>query len=294
MGSITASPVAPDLELADLIDIEIDQDIPSDTLTRVLSEPPFRIVEGGFNLRDLGHIGHPGIQPGLVYRSGLLTNLTEVGKCQLVSELALSGIFDLRSHRERLLFPPPQLHEQIKLSWQPQIGTPPPVNLSDFTANNGNDAYRDMYLYILESHVPSLKGLLTYIRDELNAGSAGEKKAILFHCHSGKDRTGVASALLLSLAGVPNELIAQEYALTRVGIEPEKEYLLRSLQQAWPECAPGAAGFKEFASVKASYMMAFLEAVQEKYGGMEKFVVDVICMSKADVEAVRAVLRGES
>ncbi|KAF7169282.1 hypothetical protein CNMCM5623_002078 [Aspergillus felis] len=292
MGSITTSPLAPDLELADLIDIEIDQPIPSDALTRALSEPPFQIVEGGFNIRDLGHIGHPGIQRGLVYRSGLLTNLTEVGKSQLVSELSLGAIFDLRSHRERLLFPPPQLHEQIKLFWQPQIGTPPPVNLSDFTANNGIDAYRDMYLYILESHVPSLKALLTYIRDELNAGSAGEKKAILFHCHSGKDRTGVASALLLSLAGVPNELIAREYALTRVGIEPEKEYLLHSLQQAWPECAPGAAGFKEFGSIKASYMMAFLEAVQGKYGGMEMFV-DVIGMSKADVEAVRAVLRGE-
>ncbi|GFF52605.1 tyrosine-protein phosphatase [Aspergillus udagawae] len=294
MGTITATPVAPDLELADFIDLEIDQPIPSDALARVLSEPPFRVVEGVFNIRDLGQSGHPGIQPGLVYRSGLLSNVTEVGKSQLVSGLSLGAIFDLRSHRERLLFPPPQLHEQVKFFWQPQIGTPPPVNLSDFTANNGNDAYRDMYLYILESHVPIFKGLLTYIRDELNAGSAGEKKAILFHCHAGKDRTSVTSALLLGLAGVPNELIVRDYALTRVGIETEKEYLLRTLQQAWPECAPGAAGFKEFSAIKASYMMAFLEAVQVKYGGMERFAMDVIGMSKADVEAVRAVLRGES
>lgn len=53
-------------------------------------------------------------------------------------------------------------------------------------------------------------------------------------------------------------------------------------------------GFKEFAGTKASYIMAFLEAVKVKYGGMEKFVVDVIGMSKADVEALQAVLRGES
>jgi hypothetical protein len=183
MGSITASPVAPELGLADYIDIEIDQPIPPEALTGILSKPPFRIVEGGFNIRDLGHIGHPGIQPGLVYRSGLLTNLTEVGKSQLVSDLSLGAIFDLRSHRERLLFPPPQLHQQVNLFWQPQTGTPTPIILSDFAANNGNDAYRDMYLDILESHVPSLRGLLTYIRDSLNGGSAGEKKAILFHCH---------------------------------------------------------------------------------------------------------------
>jgi protein tyrosine/serine phosphatase len=183
MVSTAASSVAPDLGLADFIDIEIDQPIPSEALTRILSKPPFRIVEGGFNIRDLGHIGHPGIQPGLVYRSGLLTNLTEVGKSQLGLELSLGAIFDLRSHRERLLFPPPQLQEKVKLFWQPQTGTPSPIILSDFAANNGNDAYRDMYLDILESHIPTLRGLLTYIRDSLNGGSAGEKKAILFHCH---------------------------------------------------------------------------------------------------------------
>jgi protein tyrosine/serine phosphatase len=111
---------------------------------------------------------------------------------------------------------------------------------------------------------------------------------------AGKDRTGVASALLLSLAGVPDQLIAWEYALTRISIETQKEYLLRSLQQAWPECAVGAPGFKEFVAIKASYMMAFLEAVRVKYGGMEMFVTDVMGMSKVDVEVVRAVLRGES
>ncbi|RLM01967.1 hypothetical protein CFD26_108889 [Aspergillus turcosus] len=251
MGSITASPAAADLKLADVIDVGIDQPIPSEALTRILSKPPFLIVEGGFNIRDSGHIGHPGIQPGLIYRSGLLANLTE-------------------------------------------IGAPAPIIPSNFAAKNGNDAYRDMYLDILESHVPSFSGLLTYVRDELNARSGGENRAVPFHCHAGKDRTGVASALLLSLGGVLDKLIARDYALTRVGIETEKEYLLRSLQQAWPECAAGAAGFKEFADTKASYMMTFLEAVKVKYGGMEKFVVDVIGMSKADIEALRGVLRGES
>jgi hypothetical protein len=66
------------------------------------------------------------------------------------------------------------------------------------------------------------------------------------------------------------------------------------LQQAWPECAVGARGFKEFVAIKASYMMAFLEAVQVKYGGIEQFVMDMMGMSKADIEAVRAILRGDS
>jgi len=41
---------------------------------------------------------------------------------------------------------------------------------------------------------------------------------ILVHCTAGKDRTGVLCALILSLCGVADELVAQEYSLTDVGL----------------------------------------------------------------------------
>ena len=37
---------------------------------------------------------------------------------------------------------------------------------------------------------------------------------VVFHCHGGKDRTGLVAALLLRLAGVPIEEIAEDYALS--------------------------------------------------------------------------------
>ena len=45
------------------------------------------------------------------------------------------------------------------------------------------------------------------------------------HCIAGKDRTGVAVALILGVAGVPPSYISHEYALTRIGIEPVREFL---------------------------------------------------------------------
>ena len=38
------------------------------------------------------------------------------------------------------------------------------------------------------------------------------------HCTAGKDRTGVICALILSLCGVDDEIVAQEYALTDLGL----------------------------------------------------------------------------
>ena len=46
---------------------------------------------------------------------------------------------------------------------------------------------------------------------------------------AGKDRTGLASALILSLAGLPSDYISREYALTRIGIEPMREFLTAKL-----------------------------------------------------------------
>ena len=43
---------------------------------------------------------------------------------------------------------------------------------------------------------------------------ADSEGAVIFHCRSGKDRTGLVAALLLSVADVPRETICADYALT--------------------------------------------------------------------------------
>jgi len=54
-----------------------------------------------------------------------------------------------------------------------------------------------------------------------------EPGAVLVHCQVGRDRTGLVSAMLLSLAGVPVESIAEDYALSADRLRPLYEELLR-------------------------------------------------------------------
>lgn len=110
-------------------------------------------------------------------------------------------------------------------------------------------------------------------------------------CVAGKDRTGVLAAILLALANTPPSLIAYDYALTRIGIEPSRELLtqmLRMWNKDWTEDTPG---MKEFSQVKGEFIVGLLERVEEKYGSVEGFVVGELGLSGEDVERVRAVLR---
>ncbi len=47
------------------------------------------------------------------------------------------------------------------------------------------------------------------------------EKSLIVHCTAGKDRTGVLCALILSLCGVDDDIVAHEYSLTDVGLNTE-------------------------------------------------------------------------
>lgn len=67
------------------------------------------------------------------------------------------------------------------------------------------------------------------------------EKPFIIHCTAGKDRTGVLCALILSLCGVSDEVIANEYALTSIGLSTEwKKAVIKHLMEN-----PALAGNEE-------------------------------------------------
>ena len=64
---------------------------------------------------------------------------------------------------------------------------------------------------------------------------AGDRPPVVFHCHTGKDRTGALAMLLLSLAGVPDDVVVEDYLASN----PEFEAMRRALV---PEQGDGFMG----------------------------------------------------
>jgi len=79
-------------------------------------------------------------------------------------------------------------------------------------------------------HQP-LKAVLSHLSSSDPNPDAG---AALIHCSLGKDRTGVLCAIILSLAGVDDDIVAQEYALTTEGIREKVVSVIAEIRPGGP------------------------------------------------------------
>lgn len=100
-------------------------------------------------------------------------------------------------------------------------------------------------------------------------------------------------ALILSVAGLSSSLISHEYALTRLGIEPAREMLLKKLTGGKPPPADWMEDqrMKVFMRIDPGVMEEFLAAVQEKFGGVEMYVVGELGFAEEDLKVMRQNLR---
>lgn len=116
----------------------------------------------------------------------------------------------------------------------------------------------------------------TGLRDGLRAIAQATAGTVLFHCYSGKDRTGILAALLLDLAEVQPEFIAEDYAVTTERLREaylaqhpdEHEAILESVR-----CPP-------------NNIYNMLAHLQMHYGGTANYLRH-IGLSDAEIEQIR-------
>jgi protein tyrosine/serine phosphatase len=138
----------------------------------------------------------------------------------------------------------------------------------------------ELYTQILDHAGPTFGLILRHIRDNPTQG-------IVFHCTAGKDRTGVLAALILELAGVDDEIIAEDYSLTKVGREPAREMIMARLTKEPLFATNNAAAMNMFSS-RSETMLAFLSLLRTKYGGAESYLKDYCKLTDDDISAIRS------
>lgn len=224
------------------------------------------VWDGCVNVRDLG--GHPtqdGAETryGAVIRADSVGLLTAGGWAALV-ESGVSRIVDLRLATELDDDPPRELSVEVvhvpildrfdETTW-PEIEA-----LSDGAPTHA-EAQRLVYLRFLDQ-------CRTRFVEAVAAVAAAPPGAVVVHCHGGKDRTGLVVALLLRLAGVPIDAIAEDYALSG-----ER---LRERHQRWLATAEDdlqRARIERISSTPAAAMRGVLDAIDDRYGGVEQYLL---------------------
>jgi len=83
----------------------------------------------------------------------------------------------------------------------------------------------DAYVGLLGRFQPELTSAVTTV--------ARAEAPVVIHCHGGRDRTGLACALMLRLAGVPLEAIAADHALSDESWAPYNEEWWAEAPDEW-------------------------------------------------------------
>jgi protein-tyrosine phosphatase len=167
--------------------------------------------EGLFNFRDLSGLGLSSVQAiksRVVFRSDAFGDTTQNDVQRLLGELQINRVLDLRTDREVVSeTPSPMLREGISYRRRPIDSGPGSAIENAAPGNRLAHRYLEYFDYGRES-------ILSIVRD---ISEEGEWRTVI-HCRAGKDRTGVVIAVLLSLLGVSDEEIAEDYSLTALAM----------------------------------------------------------------------------
>jgi protein-tyrosine phosphatase len=148
-----------------------------------------------------------------VFRSSELCSLTDAD-LDTITKLGIRVVFDLRAHAERRARPS-RLPAGVTVEERttPARRAVPAQTLEELIAagslpTRDDDLVADMYIWQLDG------GLAPELRRVLELAVDSPNRPLLFHCAAGKDRTGIAAAVLLGVLGVAHDDIVDDYART--------------------------------------------------------------------------------
>jgi len=246
-------------------------------------------LEGAANFRDLGGYatedGHT-VRWGLFYRSGDLSSLTDADLEQ-VSRLGLKLVCDFRGPEEKADAP-----DRLP-------ATPPPAvaELEIFDASfsatklrerifSGDLANFDARKFLIEANrkfvtrfVDRYAGMFERLMDPENLPA-------VVHCTAGKDRAGLASALILRTLGVPIETIYQDFLLTNyytaAKVEPISMMMgIVSLFGIDPD------QIRPLLGVERAFLQSAFDTIDATHGSFDAFRRDALRIDDDELVAFR-------
>lgn len=259
------------------------------TAAHVLAEVPATdlprqvVLEGARNFRDLG--GYPAgngyrVAYGRIFRSDNLSRLS-VGDWQTLHKLGVRSVVDFRSAEEVQAapsHPPPDIAVKAL-----PIGLPG-LNIEDFrrrvlSGELDQELTIQSYGDIALNHPESYRQWFAFLLQ--GPGTS------VFHCTSGKDRTGLAAMLLLSALGVPRDVVIDDFDASNRFLERGIEASLQEIRKN-PAFKGDERMIRRLLGVERRQMELTIAEIEARHGALDHYLEAVLGVGQQERQKLRS------
>ncbi|WP_419930109.1 tyrosine-protein phosphatase [Candidatus Poriferisocius sp.] len=242
--------------------------------------------DGALNVRDLGGVTNSigqQVKFGIAYRSDDLAELSALDLAEL-EKRSVQTIVDFRSSEEVEARPSrlPPGATVVSAPFARGERTAGEVMESmiagKLTREDAHQILLDSYRHIAEIGSPAFALLIRAIID---------RSPVLFHCAGGKDRTGVATAVILSILGVDRDQIVEDYMLTNDRLADQSSTFQLRLA-GYPEESRDV--LLALGLAKPDYIELALDVIDRDFGGIDAYAQVQLTLTQAEVDALRNLL----
>lgn len=260
-------------------------------------------LERATNARDVGGYRTADgrrVRRGLVYRADALSRLSDadlvrVGELGLACVVDFRHLVEIRSGGADLMpaTPPGRLvslplfdpeHDVFLTVSAVLTGTVDSVGLARFADGGGEAAMRDIYRWFVSSPM-GREGFAATLRLIAEPGGL----PLLYHCTAGKDRTGWASAVLLTALGVDRATVTADYLRTNHLMQPENTARLLTQRGRVPD----ALGILPLLEARADYLDAAFDEADRRHGSFDGYLREGLGLDDSVLDRLRAALLTE-
>lgn len=231
-------------------------------------------VQGGYNFRDLGGLTTTEgktVKKDLLFRTDELNNL-EPADLDLLAKLNVTTIVDFRTdqEREKSVDRVPttcknEVHLDILAANMDALLAEIQKGTTDFKKILV-DFYRDIVLG--QNSIDKLVQFFEILQNP-------ENTAVIYHCTAGKDRTGIATALILEALAVDWSQIESDYLLSNEFLKVKYEAYINQNPK-----------YAELLLVQADYLKSAIDAITEKYNTVQEYLTTVL---KVDIDLMKKI-----
>ncbi|MEL7189837.1 MAG: tyrosine-protein phosphatase [Pseudomonadota bacterium] len=258
-------------------------------MIRTQNASPFIPTEGIHNLRDYGGYSAADgarIKTGLLFRSGQHMEASD-SDLETFRNLDVRTIVDLRGNSERESFPcrrHPEFDAQV-IAYDGETSNSPPHeggwDKLDMTADRARD--RMIAVYTRMPVNPAMIDMFTRFFKSLETRDGGS----LVHCFAGKDRTGIAVALLMYVLGSRHDDIVAEFLKTNDA--PTQHILERQslprMQAHYDVIEPEA--LRNLMGVLPEYIDTYFKAIRESHGSPDNYIAETLGVDETSKARLR-------